>query len=134
MPGPIQLSVVTPERSLLEEAVDEVVLPGLNGYLGILPDHAPLFSELSTGVVSYQSGGKQQAFAVSGGFVEVIDNQVRVLADVAELAGTIDAERARRAEARAKERIDSRAPEVDYDRARSSLDRAETRLSVVSRR
>jgi F-type H+-transporting ATPase subunit epsilon len=132
MAGAIQLSVVTPERALLEESVDEVVLPGLNGYMGVLPGHAPLFSELATGVVSYKQGGTTRSLSLAGGFVEVIDNQVRVLADVAELASSIDVERARRARARAAERIESRDPDVDYDRARQALQRAETRLSVAS--
>ena len=134
MAGSIQLSVVTPERSVLDESVDEVVLPGQNGYFGVLANHAPLFSELATGVVSYVTGGNRRALALSGGFVEVIDNQVRVLADVAEVSGGIDVERARRAAARAAERIESRDPEVDYARARAALDRAETRISAASPR
>ncbi len=132
MAGAIHLSVVTPERSLLDETVDEVVLPGRNGYFGVLPGHAPLFSELATGIVSYTVNGNRRALALAGGFVEVIDHQVRVLADVAELSAGIDVERARRALSRAGERIESRDPSTDYARARSALDRAETRIFVVS--
>jgi len=134
MADPIQLSVVTPERSLLDESVDEVILPGRSGYLGVLPGHAPLFSELATGIVSFTAGGSRRTLALSGGFVEVIDNQVRVLADVAELSAGIDLERARLAASRAAERIESRDPAVDYARARASLERAETRISVASGR
>lgn len=134
MAGSIHLSVVTPERSLLDESVDEVVLPGRNGYLGVLPGHAPLFSELATGIVSYTASGNRRELALSGGFVEVIDNQVRILADVAELSAGIDVERARRALSRAEGRIESRDPAVDYARARHALERAETRISVASGR
>jgi len=95
MPDKIQLEVVTPERRLLAEPVDMVTVPGLGGELGILPGHTPLISELQTGVLSYIQDGKPFQLHVSGGFVEVRDDHVSVLAEVAERPEEIDAARAR---------------------------------------
>src|ERR671916_2825142 len=91
----LQLDIITPERGLLSEAVDAVTLPGLGGELGILPGHTPLISQLQTGVLTYVQEGKSYPLHVSGGFVEVRDDHVAVLADIAELPEEIDAARAK---------------------------------------
>src|SRR3954463_8700600 len=92
---PLQLDVITPERRLLSEQVAAATVPGLGGELGILPGHTPLISQLQTGVLSYTRGGETRRLLVSGGFVEVNDDRVSVLADLAELPEEVDAARAR---------------------------------------
>src|ERR1700730_1246153 len=91
----LQLEVVTPERRVLSESVDSVTVPGAGGELGILPGHTPLISQLQTGVLSYTAGGKTAQLHVSGGFLEVKDDHVSVLAEVAERPEEIEAGRAR---------------------------------------
>src|ERR1019366_862287 len=100
--GPIELTIVTPERALVREMVDELEIPGSDGYFGVLPQHAPLFSELKVGEVSYRQGSVWVFLAVAWGFVEVLPNQVRVLAETAERANEIDVDRARRSKERAE--------------------------------
>jgi F-type H+-transporting ATPase subunit epsilon len=133
MADTIQLTVVTPERNLVDESVDEVELPGVNGYLGVLPGHAPLFSELQTGALSYRQAGQTHLLAVSGGFVEVMDNAVRVLAEVAESARSIDVERAKKSRLRAGKRLAEGDASTDYARAQSALERADVRLEVAKK-
>src|ERR1044071_5649577 len=101
----LQLEVVTPERRVLSEPVEAVVAPGLGGELGILPGHTPLISQLQTGVLSYTAGGKTLQLHVSGGFIEVKDDVVSVLAEVAERPEEIDAARARLAHAPREKKI-----------------------------
>src|SRR5687767_342865 len=103
--GPIELTIVTPDKSLVREMVDEVQIPGSEGSFGVLPGHAPLFSELKVGEVSYRIGANWFYLAVAWGFVEVLQNHVRILAEKAERAADIDVDRAARAKARAEERI-----------------------------
>src|SRR5262249_54840597 len=102
---PLQLVVVTPERQVVETEADEVQLPGSEGYLGILPGHAPLITLLKTGVLSYKGGGRSGAYAVSAGFAEVLDDRVSVLADSAQGPGEIDAAAAERERAKAEEEM-----------------------------
>ncbi len=97
--GSIDLTIVTPERSVVHEQVDELQIPGAEGYLGILPGHAPLFSELKVGEVGYRKGETWFFLSVAWGFVEVQPNQVRILAETAERAHEIDIDRANRAKA-----------------------------------
>src|SRR4051812_15438313 len=92
---PLQLDVITPERRLLSEQVDAVTVPGLGGELGILPGHTPLISQLKTGVLSYTRSTETRRLLVSGGFVEVNEDRVSVLADLAEFPAEVDAARAR---------------------------------------
>src|SRR5678815_2123550 len=91
----IQLTIVTPERSLVSEQVDEIQIPGAGGYLGVLPGHAPLFTELKVGELSYRKGNSWTSLVVAWGFAEVLPDQVRVLAETAERAQEIDLERAK---------------------------------------
>jgi F-type H+-transporting ATPase subunit epsilon len=126
----IKLSIVTPERSLVSEDVDEIQIPGANGYLGVLPGHAPLFTELKVGELSYRKGTAWTSLVVAWGFAEVINDQVRVLAETAERANEIDIERATHAKERAEERL-RKGGDVDYDRARIALERAIIRIQVA---
>src|SRR5689334_4420478 len=126
----IDLTIVTPERSVVHEQVDEVQVPGAEGYLGILPGHAPLFSELKIGEVGYRKGETWFFLSVAWGFVEVLPNQVRMLAETAERAHEIDIERANRAKQRAEERISKGGDDIDYRRALIALERALIRIQV----
>ncbi len=131
MADTFHLTVVTPERALIDETVDQVQIPGFGGYLGVLPGHAPLFSELQTGILTYETGGQTRRLAIFRGFVEVLDNTVRVLADVSESPEDIDAVRAAKARSRAEERIAGGDNDTDYGRAQAAVDRADTRLKVA---
>ena len=131
--GSIDLTIVTPERSVVHEEVDELQIPGKEGYLGILPGHAPLFSELKIGEVSYRKGNQWKYLAVAWGFVEVLPDQVRILAETAERSAEIDVERAKKAKERAEQRLARGGDDIDYDRALLSLQRAQTRIQVSGR-
>ena len=128
--GTIDLTLVTPERAIVHEQVDELEIPGAEGYLGVLPGHAPLFSELKVGELGYRKGDRWFFLSVAWGFVEVLPNQVRILAESAERAQEIDLERAERAKRRAEERIAKGGEDVDYDRALVALERALIRIQV----
>jgi F-type H+-transporting ATPase subunit epsilon len=128
--GTIDFTLVTPERSLVHEQVEELQIPGAEGYLGILPGHAPLFSELKVGELGYRIGERWFWLSVAWGFVEVLPDQVRVLAETAERAHEIDLERANRAKQRAEERIAKGGDDIDYKRALIALERALIRIQV----
>lgn len=130
----IELVIVTPERQLLRDSVAEIELPGASGYLGVLPGHAPLITELGVGVLTYRrvSGGEEaEPIAVIQGFAEVLGERVTVLAETAERPAEIDLARAEAALKRAQERIASSRPEVDLDRANIALQRALVRVRVA---
>jgi len=129
----ITLTIVTPERSVVKDEVDELQIPGAEGYFGVLPGHAPLFSELKVGEVSYRKGDRWTFVAVAWGFVEVLPNQVRILAETAERAQEIDLDRAMRAKQRAEERISRGGDELDYRRALVALERAVIRIQVAQK-
>ncbi len=134
IPSHIELSVVTPDRQVAHESVTSVTVPGKNGYLGILPGHAPLLSELKTGELSYTREGFTHYLAVTWGFVEVLPERVIVLAQTAERAEAIDVGRASRARERAEERLKKLSdPAIDLERSRASLERALARLQAASR-
>jgi F-type H+-transporting ATPase subunit epsilon len=128
--GTIDFTLVTPERALVHEHVDELQIPGAEGYLGILPGHAPLFSELKVGELGYRIGDRWFWLSVAWGFVEVLPDQVRVLAETAERAHEIDIDRANRAKQRAEERIARGGDDIDYKRALIALERALIRIQV----
>jgi F-type H+-transporting ATPase subunit epsilon len=109
----LDLEVATPERQLVREPAAEVQIPAKNGYIGILPGHAPLLSELGTGFLSYSAGGKKRYLSIQGGFVEVQPNHVRVLANSAERAEEIDTERAKADLRRAQDQLVNPAVGVD---------------------
>jgi F-type H+-transporting ATPase subunit epsilon len=128
----LQLEVVTPERRVLSEAVDAVTAPGLGGELGILPGHTPLISQLQTGVLSYAAAGKTLQLHVSGGFVEVKDDVVSVLAEVAERPEEIDAARARTAREQVEKQLSVwTGTEEDFEQARVKLERSMVRLQLA---
>ena len=129
----ITLTIVTPERSVVKDEVDELQIPGAEGYFGVLPGHAQLFSELKVGEVSYRKGDRWTFVAVAWGFVEVLPNQVRILAETAERAQEIDLDRAMRAKQRAEERISRGGDELDYRRALVALERAVIRIQVAQK-
>ena len=129
----LTLEVITPERKVLSLAVDEVVVPGMDGELGILPDHTPLISRLQTGVLSFRAGAERQLLHVSGGFVEVLPGHVSVLSDVAERPEEIDLERAQRARERAERRLATLGEDVDFRRAELKLQRAMIRIQLANK-
>jgi len=135
LPETIELVIVTPEKQLLREKVVEVQLPGENGYLGVLPGHAPLITELGIGELRYHDlGGKESAhLAVVRGFAEVLADRVTVLAETAERAEEIDLQRAKDALARAEKRLASNDPNIDWDRANVALQRALIRIQVATK-
>ena len=134
MADSLELEVATPERELVRERVSEVELPGKKGYMGILPGHAPLLSELGIGHLSYLAGRKRWYVSVHSGFLEVLDDHVRVLADAAERAEEIDVERARTALRRAREQVLNPVAGADVAVAQSALERAQARLEVSEHR
>jgi F-type H+-transporting ATPase subunit epsilon len=130
----IELEVVTPERRVLAESVEMVTVPGLNGEMGILAGHTPLISQLKTGILSYLQEGKTTQLHVSGGFVEVRDDHVSVLAEVAERPEEIDAASARAARERLEKQLGSwSGSEDDLDLARTELARSEVRVQLAAK-
>lgn len=133
LPEALELHVVAPDRQVVREEVHEVQVPGRNGYLGILPGHAPLLSELQLGELSYRQGAVWHYLTVFRGFVEVLPDRVIVLAECAERGEEIDVARAREACARAEERMKSQDPDLDWTRAQLALQRALIRLQVAGK-
>jgi len=127
-----QLEIVTPEKRVVDTAAEEVEIPGKNGYLGVLPGHAPLITELAVGEITYRDGSGEQRLAVAWGFAEVLPDKVTILAETAERPSEIDVDRARQAKERAEQRLTSGDTAVDVERALGALDRAQARLDVAS--
>ncbi|HKF53259.1 MAG TPA: F0F1 ATP synthase subunit epsilon [Candidatus Acidoferrales bacterium] len=134
LPQNLELEIVTPEKHMLDEAVDYVEVPGQEGYMGILPGHAPLLSELGMGTLSYRKGSDVQYFAALGGFVEVLPGRVIILADACERTGEIDVERARAALERARAEL-TKAGSGDKNRADEALamNRAQARIDAAGK-
>jgi len=135
MSDSFQLEVVTPEKKVVETRAEEVQIPGTNGYLGIMPGHAPLITELSVGEITYRENhnSNEQRLAVAWGFAEVLPDKVTILAETAERPAEINVERARKAKERAVQRLESGDTNVDVERALNSLQRAEVRLEVAGK-
>jgi F-type H+-transporting ATPase subunit epsilon len=139
LPTTLTLEIVTPDRSLIREEVDEVVVPASEGELGVLPGHTPLLSSLKIGELWYRRGQEKHYLAIAFGFVEVLPDRVTVLADVGERAQEIDVQRAERAKQRAEQLIaQTPAPhltagDLDIERARIALLKALVRLNVATR-
>jgi F-type H+-transporting ATPase subunit epsilon len=132
MADTFQLEIVTPEKKVVETTAEEVQIPGKNGYLGILPGHAPLITELSVGEITFRENSTEQKLAVAWGFAEILPNKVTILAETAERPSEINIERARQAKERAEQRLTSGDTAVDVDRALDALQRAQVRLDVAS--
>src|SRR4051812_1658422 len=126
------LEVATPERLVIREAATEAQIPAKEGYIGVLPGHAPLLSQLGTGYASYVADGRTSYFALNGGFVEVLPDKVRVLAETVEKAEEIDVKRAEDALRRAQEALSSPHVEVDPALALSAMFRAQARLEAAA--
>ena len=131
MADTFQLEIVTPVKLMVKDTAEEAQIPGLDGYLGILPGHAPLITELAVGVITYKASGTTHTLSVAWGFAEVLQDKVTILAETAERPQEIDVERAQKAKDRAEQRLKSNDLKVDYTRAEDALQRAETRLSVA---
>jgi F-type H+-transporting ATPase subunit epsilon len=133
LPTKLTLEIVTPDRSLVREEVDEVQVPAAEGYLGILPGHTPLLATLTVGEVTYRKGTEVTRLHVAFGFVEVLPGQVTILAQIAERPEEIDVARAEAAKKRAEERLSKPLPEMDFERARVAMMKSLIRLQVASR-
>ena len=133
MADTLHLQIITPDKRLVQDDADAVQMPGKSGYLGILPGHAPLITELKAGELSYSKGGNTQYLAVTWGFAEVLPDKVTILADAAERAEDIDVKRAQEAKTRAEQELREASPELDYDAVNLALRRAEVRLEVATK-
>ena len=133
MADQLQLEVVTPERRVLAESVSSVTVPGRAGEMQILPGHAALIAELKTGVLTYNHGGTNSQLHVSGGFIEVSEDRVSVLAEIAERPAEIDAARARLAREHTEKQLSSwSGSEEDFEKARAKLERSMVRIQLTS--
>ena len=133
LPTHIDLQIVTPDRLLVQEQVDEVEIPGSEGYFGVLPGHTPMLASLAVGELWYRKGQEKTYLSIAFGFAEVLADRVTILARLAERAADIDVARAEEAHKRAQARLADPAGELDYERARIALMKAMTRLQVSSR-
>ena len=132
-PARIQLQVVSADRALVNEQVDEVEIPGAEGYFGVLPGHTPLLSTLQVGVLWYRKGAEKSYMALAFGFAEVQPDRVTILAQIAERADEIDVARAQASRTRAEERLARPTADMDFERARIALLKSLIRLQVASR-
>lgn len=130
-PRHLTLEFVTPERPIVHDDVDEVVLPGEEGAIGVLPGHAPLLAALKTGEIWYRKGTEKKYAFIAKGFAEIVPDRVSILAHVAERAEDIDLARAEAAKRRAEDRIAKPSVEIDVERARIALMRALTRVQIT---
>ena len=133
VPTHLDLQIVTPDKLVVRERVDEVQIPGSQGYFGVLPGHTPLLASLAVGALWYRKGSEKTFVSIAFGFAEVLPDGVTILAKLAERAEEIDANRAEAARARADERLARPASEIDYERARIALAKSLIRLQVSSR-
>jgi F-type H+-transporting ATPase subunit epsilon len=128
----IQLEIVTPERLVVNDAAEYIEIPGKSGYLGVLPGHAPLITELAVGEIAYRNGNQTKRLAVAWGFAEVLQDKVTILAETAEKAEEIDTARAEAAKKKAEAELQKAGPEGNKD-AQAALERANTRLDVAGK-
>jgi F-type H+-transporting ATPase subunit epsilon len=133
LPTQIQLQIVSADRSLVNETVDEVEIPGADGYFGVLPGHTPLLAVLQIGELWYRQGQEKHYLAIAFGFAEVLPDRVTILAQIAEKAEEIDPARAEAAKKRAEERVSTQTIDMDAERARIALMKALIRLQVATR-
>ena len=133
LPTHLELQIVTPDRPVVTEQVDEVQIPGAAGYFGVLPGHTPLLAALAVGELWYRKGQDKTYVSIARGFAEVLPDRVTILAQLAEKAEEIDVARAEAAKSRAEQRLAEVKSDVDYERARVALMKALTRLQVSTR-
>lgn len=134
MPDSFQLEIVTPEKMVVRDTAESVQIPGHNGYLGILPGHAPLITELGAGEITCWANGQSHRFAVAWGFAEVLQDRVTVLAETAERADEIDVARAQQSLARAQELLRSARSADEFSRATSKVRVAQARIEVAQKK
>ena len=134
MPDTFQLEIVTPEKMVVRDTAEEMQIPGKNGYLGILPGHAPLITELAVGEITYRNANATQHLSVAWGFAEVLPDKVTILAETAERADEVDVNRAQAAKQRAEAAFANCHTEEDFNRTGGDLKRAETRLEVAEKK
>ncbi len=133
MADTFELEICTPDKMLVREQVSDAQIPAANGYLGLLPGHAALLSELGTGEMAYTAEGRVRHLVIHGGFLEVLRDHARVLTDAAERADEIDEARARVSLQRAQERLEKPVEGMDVARALNAMKRAEARLKAAAR-
>jgi len=134
MTDSFQLEIVTPEKMVVNDVAEEIQIPGKNGYLGILPGHAPLITELAVGEITYRKGGQIFYLSVAWGFAEVLPDKVTILAETAERPQEIDVKRAQEQKQKAEEALKTGQTEADLTHAEDALKRAETRLEVAEKK
>jgi F-type H+-transporting ATPase subunit epsilon len=133
LPSHLALEIVTPDRAIVHDNVDEVEVPGSEGYFGVLPGHTPMLAALKVGVLWYRKGSEKVYLSVAFGFAEVMPDRVIILAQIAERADEIDVDRAQAARQRAEQRLATHDRDLDLERARVSLLKALSRLNVANR-
>lgn len=135
LPSHLALEIVTPQRAITHDKVDEVQIPGADGYFGVLPGHTPLLAQLQVGQLWYRKGTEKTFLSIAFGVAEVLPDRVSILAQIAERAEDIDINRAQAALQRAEQRLNpgTRQMDLDLERARVSLMKAMTRLQVATR-
>ncbi len=133
IPAHLQLEIVSADRSLVNATVDEVQIPGADGYLGVLPGHTPLLTTLQVGQLWYRQGQEKQYLSIAFGFAEIQPDRVTILAQIAERADEIDVARAEAAKRRAEDRLTKPVVDMDFERARIALLKSLIRLQVASR-
>ena len=133
LPTHLTLEIVTPDRSVVTDRVDEVELPGAEGYFGVLPGHTPLLATLKVGELWYRKGGEKVYLSIAFGFAEVLPDRVTILAELAERPDEIDVARAEAARRRAEERLAKPSADIDFERARIALMKSLVRLQVATR-
>lgn len=134
MPDTFQLEIVTPEKMVVRDTAEEVQIPGRNGYLGVLPGHAPLITELGAGEISYRSSGQLHRFSMAWGFAEVLPDRVTVLAETVERADQIDVTRAQQTLASAEESLKSAQTEEEVSNLIGDIRRAQARIQVAEKK
>ena len=134
MANSFQLEIVTPEKLVVKDAADEVQIPGRNGYIGVLPGHAPLITELGAGEISYRAGGQLHRFSMAWGFAEVLPDRVTVLAETVERADEIDVSRAQQSLHKAEQSLNSAHTEEDFATAIGKIRRAQARIEVAEKK
>ena len=134
MADSFQLEIVTPEKLVVKDTAEEVQIPGRNGYLGVLPGHAPLITELGAGEISYRSGAQLHRFSLAWGFAEVLPDRVTVLAETVERADEINVPRAQQSLKKAEESMSSAQTEEDFSLAEGKIRRAQARLEVAQKK
>ena len=133
MADTFEIEIVTPEKLVVKDVAEEAQIPGKGGYLGILPGHAPLITELAVGEITYRLGSQTKHVSVAWGFAEVLPNKTTILAETAERPDEIDLARAERSKQRCEAELQSGKTDLDYDGLQAAIERADTRIDVAKK-